>query len=349
MPAAISPERPTTGITKLTNCRLVRGDSLVVEDLWISSHTGKVLPAQEVFYGYQLAPDESVDLGGRIVSPGFIDVQFNGAYGFDFSIPSDPTTYHKGVRELNKKLVKTGLTSYLPTVITSQPSVYHQVLPFLGPSGGNRDANDGAESLGAHVEGPFMSPTKKGVHNPSILRAANEGFSSLEGCYGASNLAASSDPATPTAVKMITAAPEVEGIMEAIPELVDRGIIFSIGHTEAHYEQGAEAVRKGATSITHLFNAMKPLHHRDPGLFGLLGQNHGAARPYFGLIADGIHLHPTTVKIAWTAHPEGMILVTDALALMGLEDGVHEWTNGDRILKKGPHLTKYGTDTIAGG
>lgn len=342
MPAAISPERPHNGITKLTNCRLVKGDSLVEEDLWISSSTGKILPAQEIFYEYHLAPDQVIDLKGRIVSPGFIDIQFNGAYGFDFSQPSDLIDYQKGLRSLNQKLVQTGLTSYLPTIITQKPEVYHKALPFLGPSGADRNPDDGAESLGAHVEGPFMSATKKGVHNLSILRAATDGFVSLEECYGAENL-------TSSTVKMITAAPEVEGIMDSIPELVSRGIVFSIGHTEADYETAAEAIDKGAMMVTHLFNAMKPLHHRDPGIFGLLGQNHGAKRPYFGLIADGIHLHPTTVKIAWAAHPQGMVLVTDALALMGMDDGIYEWTNGDRIVKKGPNLTKEGTDTIAGG
>ena len=148
---------------------------------------------------------------------------------------------------------------------------------------------------------------------------------------------------------MITAAPEVDGIMDTIPELASRGIVFSIGHTEADYEKASEAIDNGATMITHLFNAMKPLHHRDPGVFGLLGQNHGTRRPYFGLIADGIHLHPTTTKIAWAAYPDGMILVTDALALMGMEDGVYDWINGDKIVKQGPNLTKEGTDTIAGG
>lgn len=344
MPMAISPEWPVSpnGITKLTNCRLVRGDSLVEEDLWMSSHTGKILAAQEVFYEHQLSPDNVIDLGGRLVSPGFIDTQFNGAYGFDFSHFINVASYQKGLRNINQKLVQTGLTSYLPTIVTQKPEVYHKALPFLGPSGVGRNPDDGAESLGAHVEGPFMSASKRGVHNAAILRAADSGFAALEECYDARNLKSST-------IKMITAAPEVTGIMDTIPELVQRGIIFSIGHTEADYEKAAEAVSKGATMITHLFNAMKPLHHRDPGIFGLLGQNHGARRPYFGLIADGTHLHPTTVKIAWAAHPEGMILVTDALPLMGMDDGVYEWTNGDRIVKKGSHLTKEGTDTLAGG
>lgn len=101
--------------------------------------------------------------------------------------------------------------------------------------------------------------------------------------------------------------------------------------------------------ITHLFNAMRPLHHRNPGPFGTLGKAEGKKdRPYFGIISDGIHLHPTTVKIAWNAYPEGFILVTDAMKTVGLPDGVYDWTNGDRWVKKGPLLTREGTDKIAG-
>jgi N-acetylglucosamine-6-phosphate deacetylase len=104
--------------------------------------------------------------------------------------------------------------------------------------------------------------------------------------------------------------------------------------------------------ITHLFNAMRPLHHRNPNIFGLLGTASTTLRyvkPYFGIIADGIHLHPTTIKIAWNAHPDGFILVTDAMSLAGLPDGTYDWTNGSRIIKKGPHLTLEGTDgKIAG-
>lgn len=88
--------------------------------------------------------------------------------------------------------------------------------------------------------------------------------------------------------------------------------------------------------ITHLFNAMRPLHHRNPGVFGTLGNT--SKRPYFGVIADGIHLHPTSVKIAWNAHPTGLILVTDAMHLVGLPDGIYDWTNGERIIKRGSKL-----------
>lgn len=350
---AVSPERSTdhdrTGITKFTGARLVRGDRVVEEDLWISSVTGKILDMQELFYEHQLMPDEVIDLEGKLLTPGFMDVQFNGAFGFDFStIPEDMATYQKGLKSLNQQLVKTGVTSYLPTIPSQGPEVYHKALRFLGPSGVARRAADGSESLGAHCEGPFISPTKSGIHSHSVLQEAPNGFADLEACYGAENLPPSGKVNGQSPISIITAAPEVRGISSAIPELTARGIRFSLGHSEATYEQGSEAVQAGATMITHLFNAMRPLHHRNPGLFGVLGQAEGANRPYYGVIADGIHLHPTSVKIAWAAHPAGFILVTDAMKTVGLPDGVHNWTNGDSFVKKGSLLTLEGTDKIAG-
>jgi N-acetylglucosamine-6-phosphate deacetylase len=131
MPSAVREyESPIqSGITKFTNCLLVKGNQLVKEDLWVSSISGKILRSQEVFYGNHAVPDRVLDLGGRIVSPGLIDSQLNGAYGFDFSvIPDDGETgYAKGVLRVNKSLIKTGVTSYLPTLTSQRAEVYYKV------------------------------------------------------------------------------------------------------------------------------------------------------------------------------------------------------------------------------
>lgn len=125
MPSAV-PTRER--ITKFTNCRLVKGDALVEQDLWVSSATGKIVRSQEEFYSRHAVPDVTIDLGGRIISPGLIDVQMNGAFGFDFSlIPEDLSSYGKTLRQVNKWLVETGITSYLPTVVSQHSEVYHQV------------------------------------------------------------------------------------------------------------------------------------------------------------------------------------------------------------------------------
>jgi len=332
-----------TGVIKFTNCLLARGNRLVEEDLWISSVTGKILNGQEILYGERVAPDEIIDLGGRILSPGLIDVQLNGAYGFDFSVipDGDAVAYGKCVASVNRKLVATGVTSYLPTMTSQPPDVYQKALPYLGPSGGTRDPSLGAESLGAHCEGPFLNPAKNGIHPPSVLQSPTQGVTSLTNCYGTPNL---------PNIKLITLAPELPGALSGIPALTERGIIVSIGHSDATYEQALSSMHAGATMITHLFNAMAPLHHRNPGIFGLLGTTTSSLpnKPFFGIIADGIHLHPTSIKIAWTAHPEGLVLVTDAMRLAGMPDGVYDWSNGARIVKKGAMLTLKENGRIAG-
>jgi hypothetical protein len=126
MPSAIL--NPRERITKFTNCRLVRGNELVEQDLWVSSGSGKVVRSQEVFYSENIVPDVTVNLGGRIISPGMIDVQLNGAFGFNFSqIPEPGVSYEKSLRQVNKSLVHSGVTSYLPTVTSEQKEVYHHV------------------------------------------------------------------------------------------------------------------------------------------------------------------------------------------------------------------------------
>lgn len=223
--------------------------------------------------------------------------------------------------------------------------IYYQALPYLGPSGSTRDPSLGSESLGAHCEGPFMSPTKNGIHKLDVLQSPTHGLSSLAACYGPSNL----NPHSPSPIKLVTIAPELPGALQAIQSLTSMGIIASIGHSEATYEEAKVAIKAGATSITHLFNAMKPLHHRNPGIFGLLGTaSSSIAKPYFGIIADGTHLHPTTIKIAYNAHPAGLVLVTDAMRLAGMPDGVYDWTNGSRIVKNGALLTLEENGKIAG-
>jgi N-acetylglucosamine-6-phosphate deacetylase len=370
-------------ITKFTNGLLLRNSELVGEDLWVDSHTGKILDRQSAFYGEHLVPDQIINLNGRILSPGFIDVQLNGAHGLDFSVPSE--TYASDLKDTNRKLVTSGVTSYLPTVTSQKPEVYHSVLPHLGPSDQTRQPYDGAESLGAHVEGPFLSPAKNGIHNPDVLLQAHS-FADVINCYGAENF---------PNITMMTAAPELGNMTSLIPTITSKDIIFSIGHSDGTLEDAQSALAAGATMVTHMFNAMRPFGHRDPGIFGLLGQSESAstsrpsspktskpsspkpssprssavstprsrlsicsnaseladaplAKPYFGLIADGIHLHGSSVSIAYNAHPSGTILVTDAMYFAGCPDGTYEWTNGERIIKDGPVLRLEANGRIAG-
>jgi N-acetylglucosamine-6-phosphate deacetylase len=127
MPSAL-PVISNNGITKFTNCRLLRGTSLVDEDLWVSSVTGRVIQCQAAFYDDLILPDQTLDLGGRIVAPGLIECQLNGAFGFNFStVLEDMSNYGKRIRTLNRELIKTGVTSYIPTVTSQRPELYQKV------------------------------------------------------------------------------------------------------------------------------------------------------------------------------------------------------------------------------
>lgn len=134
MPSAILPndtagDARCSGVIKFTNCLLVTENELVNDDLWVSSTSGKILNGQELLYEQRTAPDSIIDLGGKLLAPGLIDVQLNGAYGFDFSvIPENGSVgYSKGVQLVNKNLIRRGVTSYLPTLTSQRPVVYHQV------------------------------------------------------------------------------------------------------------------------------------------------------------------------------------------------------------------------------
>lgn len=128
MPIALSPTRARNGLTKFTNCRLLKGDKLVEEDLWVSSLTGKIIHSQASFYDELNLPDEVIDLGGRILAPGMIECQLNGAFGFNFStVLEQDHLYGEKVGELNQLLVQTGVTSYVPTVTSQRPELYKKV------------------------------------------------------------------------------------------------------------------------------------------------------------------------------------------------------------------------------
>lgn len=237
------------------------------------------------------------------------------------------------------KIVETGTTSLVPTIITQQAELYAKLLPLLGP----RSSPGSAHILGYHAEGPFLFPDKKGIHGQTLLLKASAGVKSWESLYSAKAL-------DQPGVKIITAAPDVEGVLDTIKDVSDRGVTFSIGHSNANIQLASEAVKRGARLVTHLFNAMPQLHHRDPGVIGLLGAASPTARPYYGIIADGIHVHSNVVRLAYDAHPDGCILVTDAMFMMdpNLPDGAHQWRDGRVIVKKGLKLFLEGTETIAG-
>ena len=128
MPIAVSPTLPKNGLTKFTNCRLLKSNDLVWEDLWVSSANGKIVDSQASFYGGRNMPEDTIDLGGRIIAPGLIECQLNGAFGFNFStLLDDMTEYGKSIQKVNRLLVRTGVTSYIPTITSQRPELYQKV------------------------------------------------------------------------------------------------------------------------------------------------------------------------------------------------------------------------------
>ncbi|KAL3797711.1 hypothetical protein HJC23_000256 [Cyclotella cryptica] len=199
--------------------------------------------------------------------------------------------------------------------------------------------NASATILGMHLEGPFFALSKCGAHDSKNIVAPSKGMKSVREAYGfdASSDDADDDEHPLEEVDIITMAPD---------------IVISCGHTEASYEDGMKALSNGANLLTHLFNAVNPFHHRHPGLVGLLSSELKLARLglnqlYYSMIVDGIHVHKSAVSMAYKSHPHGCVLVTDAMAAMGLGDGKHSL--GDMsVFIEGDHATILGTDTLAG-
>ncbi|XP_049286293.1 N-acetylglucosamine-6-phosphate deacetylase [Anopheles funestus] len=318
-------------LTQFRNCRVLRNHRLVQDDVWVRG--GKIIDPEKVFFDEKLQADEQIDCHGCIVAPGFIDLQINGGYGVDFSF--DVETVEEGVLKVAKGLLAHGVTSFCPTLVTSPSETYHSVLPRIPRTAGGRH---GATVLGCHVEGPFINTNKKGAHPPECIKEFDQGIVTVRDVYGSMDN-----------VQIITLAPEKAGATEVIQELSNNGITVSVGHSMANLSDGEIAVQHGARLITHLFNAMLPFHHRDPGLVGLLTTDNipHDALVYFGIISDGVHTHPAALRIAYKTHPAGLILVTDAISAMGLAEGRHRIGQMEIEIRAGRAYVA-GTNTLCG-
>ncbi|XP_060696611.1 N-acetylglucosamine-6-phosphate deacetylase [Hemiscyllium ocellatum] len=319
-------------ITQFLNCHILKDHTLQREDLWVRE--GKILNPEKLFFDEKGYADVQIDCKGSIIAPGFIDTQINGGYGIDFSSATDDMKC--GVSMVARRLLSTGVTSFCPTLVTSPVSVYHQVIPQIEVQDGGPK---GAGILGLHLEGPFISKEKKGAHPEQYLQTFEKhGFQDLLDTYGSLDN-----------VRIVTLAPELNRSEEVIKELVRHRICVSLGHSVSNLSQAEAAVKQGATFITHLFNAMLPFHHRDPGIVGLLTSNEIPVGQsiFYGMIADGIHTNPAALRIAYRAHPRGLVLVTDAIMAMGLPAGRH--TLGQQVIEiDGLHAYVAGTKTLSG-
>ncbi|XP_055370880.1 N-acetylglucosamine-6-phosphate deacetylase [Condylostylus longicornis] len=318
-------------LTQFQNCRLIRNHQLIIEDLWIRN--GKIINPEKVFFDEKRAADIKYDCKGCIIAPGFIELQINGGYGVDFS--HDVDTVEIGIETVAKGLLSTGVTSFCPTIVTSPKETYHRILPKIKKKQGGKH---GATILGIHLEGPFINPNKKGAHPENFILDFDHGFNEILETYGYLEN-----------TKIITLAPEKKNSEILIKALIKKDITVALGHSMANLSEGEKAVEAGATLITHLFNAMLPFHHRDPGLVGLLASDKILNEPpiYFGIIADGVHTHPSAVRIAHRTNPNGLIVVTDAISAMGLEEGIHHIGQLDLEVRNGKAYIA-GTSTLCG-
>ncbi|ARC91538.1 N-acetylglucosamine-6-phosphate deacetylase [Vibrio coralliilyticus] len=275
----------------LTNCKIYTGNdvlvdhAVVIKDQLIDS----VCPVADLPQGL-----ETIDLNGVNVSPGFIDLQLNGCGGVMFNDEITAET----MQVMHKANLKSGCTSYLPTLITSSDEDMRQAIAAA------RDyhAQYQNQSLGLHLEGPYLNVMKKGIHSVDYIRPSDDSMINFI-CENAD------------VITKVTLAPE-HNAPEHIQQLKDAGIIVAIGHTNATYAEARKGFESGITFATHLFNAMTPMVGREPGVVGAI---YDTPDVYAGVIADGFHVDYANIRIAHKIKGEKLVLVTDATAPAGAD------------------------------
>jgi N-acetylglucosamine-6-phosphate deacetylase len=281
---------------------------------------GRLLPGDiEIVDGLVAGTGLPSSNGRGIASPGFVDLQVNGFGGVDF-LDTDTDGYARA----GAALLETGVTTYLPTLITAPEE---RLVAALGEIAGN---GGGPRILGAHIEGPFLSPRRLGTHPPSARRDPDVAL--LERLLAAGP------------VRLYTLAPELPGALELVDLLVARGITVSAGHSDANAEEATAAFDRGVRTVTHLFNAMRPFTHRDPGVAGVaLARSDVVVQ----VIVDGAHLASDTVRLAWRAAAGRLVLVTDAVAGAGVS-GDGSYRLGDVAVEVRDGVVRRDDGVLAG-
>ena len=283
----------------------------------------KVIPMSTAWE--QLTPQDLqlLDVGGDWISLGGIDLQINGGLGLPF--PELTAENASMLAEISSFLWNAGVDGYLPTLVTTSIENIQRSLAILANYTPNSPTS--AQILGVHLEGPFLNYYKRGAHPAEyLLPLTIDQVKRVLGDYA-------------HLVKVITLAPELDSTGKVIPYLRSLGITVSLGHSQAIATEAQQAFTQGATMITHAFNAMPPLHHREPGLLGAAMTD---PRVFCGFIADGQHLDPIILKILIRAS-ENLFLVSDALAPLGLPDGIYPWDSRQIEIINGTARLQDGT------
>lgn len=294
----------------LTPDEQLSGQAVIVE----GGQIARIDPA-----GFVEAQSNMIDARGFYVTPGLIDIHVHGAYGFD-TMDATPEAIHG----MGRFFARHGVTSYLPTTVTASAE---DTLAAIQNISAMSIPSDGALPLGIHLEGPYLSHDYCGAQLPQYLRPAEIKEYKLWLENGQ--------------VRLVTVAPEVEGVLGLIEVGTEAGIEFAAGHSAASYEQMLLAIAHGLRQVTHTFNGMPPLHHRSPGV---LGAALSEERLRCQVIADGIHVHPAVIKILVKSKGiDRTILITDAIRATGLPDG--DYALGDQQV----HVKGGVVRTHAGG
>ncbi len=250
------------------------------------------------------------DFGDGVIAPGYLDLHIHGSAGFD--VMDDAP---EALPAIEQKLARHGVTGYFPTTVTAAMDATLHALERLAEAIekrergrlANLDGNGRAVPLGIHLEGPFLSHARRGVHAPENLLAPTV------------NLFEKFWQAARGRIRMMTIAPELENVLEVIAEAGRRGVCVSLGHSDADFAAAERGIEAGALHATHTFNAMRPLDHRSPGILGAVLTDR---RVSADIIADGVHLDPAIVKLVANAKgPRQTVLITDATSATGMPDG----------------------------
>lgn len=263
-----------------------------------------------------------VDAKGQYLVPGFVEIHSHGAMGGDFS---DGKT--QDLENISRYYAKNGVTSFLATTMTLKE---HILTPAMEAVRNFTRSADGAKCAGVHLEGPFLSYKKRGAQAAENLHLPDaDMFDRLNAASG-------------NMVKLVTIAPETEGAMDFIRK-VSPVCAVSLGHTDADYDTAMEAFRNGASHATHLFNGMPALHHRSPGVIAAAFDANATAE----LICDGLHIHPSVIRMASNLFGDNLVAISDSLRCAGMPDGEYE-LGGQPIEMRNGKATLLGSETLAG-
>jgi N-acetylglucosamine-6-phosphate deacetylase len=302
----------------ITNCRLydVPGEAPLRSILVRDGSIERIGDATAALHA-----DQVVDAGGRTVAPGFIEVHIQGAGGAD-TLDATP----EALQTISRTCARFGVTSFLATTIY-RPRQKNPHLRLAAEYTG-RDLG-GAQLLGTHLEGPFISPHKRGMIQPDCLGEASSAI--LADIYTLLG----------DTLKMMTVAPELPGSDEIVRTLMDSGTVASFGHSKATYEEALRGFDMGIAHVTHLFNAMPSMHHRDPSPLAAIFERPNVVCQ---VITDGVHIHPAMLRLTYKAlGPERFVTITDGIQALGLPDGRYVYNNLEYECKNGTPRYKDGT------